>query len=145
MSDAVREKNVQESITYWQRHLWLDNWDIRYNPNRKVAQRQLANSSHMDSMLICEIGIQQGCPDEEVDGCVLHELLHIVVAPLADKAHALAGTLGNEAVSIMVLDECHELTECLVESLARVLMQRRTMPFGRAMRKQFSSFIRDAA
>ena len=131
-------------IEQWQHRLGLDAWDIRYNPDRKVSKLSLANNTNTEGLLICEIGIQKGCPDEEIEGCVVHEMVHLLVNPIVDKAIALAGTVGNEAISMMLMDEYHEMRENLIEQLTRVLLGRKTKPFGKALGKEFSSFL-DAA
>ena len=132
-------------IEQWQHRLGLDDWLIKYNPRRKVSKTSLANNSHVVGLQVCEIGIQDGCPDREIEGCVVHELLHLVIAQLENKALAMAGLVANEAVSIMLLDETHDIIENTVEDLTRALIGRKTMPFGKRMAKEFGTMVEGVA
>ena len=139
-----RERRVIDLITKWQPRLGLQDWDIRYNPNRKIRKHSLANNTHSYVYHICEIGVQSDCPDSELEACVLHEMLHPVVNPLVDRALALAGTGGDERVGIMLMDELHEMREALIERMVRALLDRHTLPFGKRIEKEFASFVEAA-
>ena len=137
-----RDQRIRDLIAKWQPRLGLQAWDVRYNPARKVGKGRDAEAALKRYLLLCEIGIRKNCPDSELEAHVLHELIHVVIDPLAFKAQTMAGALCEDHT--VLLDETGDVIEAVIERLVNAMLNRRQMPYGKKAAKHFSTFM-DAA
>lgn len=120
-----RTELVVGYIQKWQSRLGLDEWIIRYNPNGGTDKGGVAQNSRDSYRRLCEIRVSPDCPDGELENSVIHELLHLVVAPVLDAANRFAGAVGGKKTGPALMDAIHDDSERMIEQIAFAMSGRR--------------------
>ena len=127
---GVRIDAVNALIARWATRLRVTDWDIRYNPDCRPATHESACVLYNDLLKYAEVHIAEDVPDSELESCVVHEMVHIVLKDLLYRASAYAGLYGGSRVGPQLLDEMSALSERAVEALTEGLLDRRQGLFG---------------
>lgn len=108
----------------WQTRLLLGRWEITWQvfPAPYVnEERHLGNCAPDADTLTATISIAAKRPAAEIETTIVHELLHLVLAPLASVGRLACGRLGSEAAEIIadVIDaEAERAVRCLERVIA---------------------------
>lgn len=117
--DPKRTKMIEEHIQLWRFWLNLMDWEIRYDPtdpNEKEKDRYQAHTHFRYMEKIAQLRIDPKLPDGQVEGSILHELLHLVLRPYTDLAQTFA---GRHKQGDLLLDLLRDQEEQLIEALVR--------------------------
>ncbi len=141
----MKQAQVEKLGREWQARLLLDRWEIEWQvfPASYVnEERHLGNCATDTDTLTATISIAAKRPSAEIESTIIHELLHLVVAPLAAAGRLAAGRLSSEAAEIMA-DVIDAEAERAVRCLERVIASHASgsfMEFNRAGRKRGSKW-----
>lgn len=84
-------EKFKEYVSYWQRELGLDDWHIyiyHKNLNGSFANTTASPDARGVTMNFSTHWGDQPITDKEIKECALHEVMHIVTAPLNIEARA---------------------------------------------------------
>jgi hypothetical protein len=140
MTEAQRIKTVNGYIAKWQPRLGLSEWNIRFSPSGEPGPHKAASGTTHEYLRLYEIAIDKACPPSELEACVVHELLHLVIGPLETKAKAMAGALGDRRTAPLLLDETHDVAETAIEQLVNALIGRRQLTVFGEDSERFAMF-----
>ena len=140
--DLKQALGVQALIQKWQERLNLTDWEIRYDqgdPNGKRKEWQ-ATQKYRETERVAQIRIDPDLPPEQLEGVVVHELLHLVLLPYTTLARTFAARHKQGA---LLLDLLHEEEEPVIEVLLRALVPsyERWLPYG-SLVKMWPAFTR---
>jgi hypothetical protein len=109
----------------WQRRLLLDQWKIEWKAVENDVinnDRDLGNCWWDGKTLEVTVCVAVNRPRVQVERTLIHELLHLAIAPLAWTTYQLADKLGSEAHDLMDDIICAQ-GERVVRCLERVVME----------------------
>ena len=125
--DRVKHARVLKVLRRWQQRLHLDDWDVGLTTEAgelltlKDGSLAYGMCDFRDSGARAEITLVRS-NNEVVEGVVVHELLHLMLAPLVREGRRLA-----ENMTPTQRDLAHEhLTDCsetAVDRLTKVLLE----------------------
>src|SRR5688500_9642031 len=124
----TREQKVNALIAKWQPRLGLQHWVVRYNPDRKIETDDDSDAYiyKQNPLRLAEIVIGDVVIDDEIEYCVVHEMLHLVMNDYDALALRCAGGIGGDGATLL-MDELHERFEEVVETLAGALIGQRQL------------------
>ena len=124
------ERQVARYVRRWVPRMGLHQWDIGITlvdslPNDALME-VAPDTAYLRSPLRVRRSIRPGdCPNNSIEYCVVHELTHLLLDPLADAAFGLVDAIAHlsppaESVCVHTLRTANEQT---TEAVARLLWQ----------------------
>lgn len=115
---TITRRQVVALVAKWKPRLLLDNWEIRIKLTSKLPTGWQADCSCMPEYFEASIRVNPAAvPPEELEGVLVHELLHLHTWGVWELAEDLAR--GNEEATRR-LERAHE---ALTSTLQRVVMR----------------------
>lgn len=118
-----REQRVRDLINKWQPRLGLQSWDIRYVDEavpKAAARTAMAAANQADLTQHAQVWVDPAAPDTALENLVLHELGHIVTAPLTDFASEIAAHFGGKAAPLF-LNHISNAEEVILNTYAKAI------------------------
>jgi len=119
----MTQERLEQLGQEWQERLRIAHWDVTYTavPARYVNDDAgLSDCEWFAKSLTAAVRVATEHPEPEIESNLIHELLHLVVAPLAHTSDEIAKQFGAEAQRLA--DAVVRLeTERVVRSLERVI------------------------
>ena len=117
----MNEELVENLMFKWQQRLGLLDWDIRYAHGVEPAEGSRGTSNIWHAKRSVTVRIRQSAPDEVVEEIVLHELLHVVLAPGWDAL--------SDALRRIASHDLYEGTKELADEMEETTIQHLTVAF----------------
>jgi hypothetical protein len=120
----MTQEQLEQLGKTWQQRLLIHHWDVDYTaiPAQYVDDDGgLSNCEWFGNRLTAAVIVATDHPDAEVESNLIHELLHIVVAPLAFAGYEVSKQLGYEAqrlADVMIQAETERVVRCLERVIA---------------------------
>lgn len=105
------KREVRARVRFWQKRLRLTDWKVTFQFGKMDDEADAACLAQPEYRhCVLHFALDQ-IPLEELDSFVCHELLHTLVWPLANAAHAMAG--GDKSKEEWVRTEEESLVTAL--------------------------------